>query len=58
MGKTTDCIKKTEDTKEAFHVKMGMIKESNSKDLTESRRNYEGVTRTHRTIQKSSQYPG
>ena len=39
MGKTTDCIKKTEDTKEAFHVKMGMIKESNSKDLTESRRN-------------------
>ena len=39
MGKTTDCIKKTEDTNEAFHVKMGMIKESNSKDLTESRRN-------------------
>ena len=58
MGKTTDCINKTEDTKGAFHAKMGMIKERNSKDLTEARRNQEGVAKTHTTIQKSYQYPG
>ena len=35
MGKTRDLIKKIRDTKEAFHAKMGTIKDKNGKDLTE-----------------------
>ena len=35
MGKTRDLFKKSRDTKGTFHVKMGMIKDRNSKDLTE-----------------------
>ena len=36
MGKTRDLFKKIRDTKETFHVKMGSIKDINSKDLTEA----------------------
>ena len=36
MGKTSDFFKKTEDTKGAFHAKMGTIKDRNGKDLTEA----------------------
>ena len=36
MGKTKDHFKKTEDTKETFHARMGMIKDRNDKDLTEA----------------------
>ena len=36
MGKTTDLIKKIRYTKEIFHAKMGIIKDRNSKDLTEA----------------------
>ena len=36
MGKTRDCFKKIRDTKGTFHVKMGSIKDRNSKDLTEA----------------------
>ena len=36
MGKTRDFFKKTEDTKGAFYVKMGTIKDRNVKDLTET----------------------
>ena len=36
MGKTRDLFKKTEDTKGAFYVKMGTIKDRNVKDLTET----------------------
>ena len=36
MGKARDLFKKTEDTKGTFHAKMGMIKNRNSKDLTEA----------------------
>ena len=36
MGKTRDLIKKIRDTKGTFHAKMGMIKNRNSKELTEA----------------------
>ena len=35
-GKTRDLIKKIGDTKEIFHARMGMIKDINGKDLTET----------------------
>ena len=36
MGKTSDLFKKIRDTKGTFHVKMGLIKDRNSMDLTEA----------------------
>ena len=36
MGKTRDLFKKIRDTKGAFHVKMGTIKDRNGMDLTEA----------------------
>ena len=36
MGKTRDLFKKIRDTKGIFHVKMGTIKDRNSKALTET----------------------
>ena len=36
MGKTRDLFKKIRDTKGTFHAKMGTIKDSNDKDLTEA----------------------
>ena len=36
MGKIRDLFKKMRDTKEAFHAKMGTIKDRNGMDLTES----------------------
>ena len=36
MGKTRVLFKKIRDIKETFHVRMGMIKGRNSKDLTET----------------------
>ena len=36
MGKTRDLFKKIRDTKGTFHVKMGTIKDRNSKDITEA----------------------
>ena len=36
MGKIRDFIKKTRDTKETFHAKMGSIKDRNGMDLTEA----------------------
>ena len=36
MGKTRDLFKKIRDTKGAFHVKMGTIKDRNDMDLTEA----------------------
>ena len=35
MGKTRNLLKKTGDIKGIFHARMGMIKDRNSKDLTE-----------------------
>ena len=36
MGKTIDLFKKIGDIKGTFHAKMGMIKDSNGRDLTEA----------------------
>ena len=36
MGKTRDIFMKIGDSKEAFHAKMGTIKDRNSKDLREA----------------------
>ena len=36
MGKTTNLFKKTGDMKGTFHTKMGTIKDTNGKDLTEA----------------------
>ena len=36
MGKTRDLLNKTRDTKEAFRVKTGTIKDRNIMDLTEA----------------------
>ena len=38
MGKTGDFFKKIREIKETFHVRMGMIKDRNNKDLNRSRR--------------------
>ena len=36
IGKTRDIFKKTGDSKGTFHASMGMIKDINGKDLTET----------------------
>ena len=36
MGKTRDLFKKTRDTKGTFQARMGIIKDRNSKDVTEA----------------------
>ena len=36
MGKTRDILKKTGDIKVRIHARMGMIKDRNSKDITEA----------------------
>ena len=36
MGKTRDLLEKIRDTKGTFHAKMGLIKDRNGMDLTES----------------------
>ena len=36
MGKTRDLFKKIRDTKGTFHAKMGLIKNKNGMELTES----------------------
>ena len=37
MGKTRDLFKEIRDTKGTFHAKMGSIKDSNGRDLTEAK---------------------
>ena len=55
MGKTRDFFKKIRDTKEAFHAKMGTIKDRNGLDLTEAEDIKKRWQRVHRrTIQKRS----
>ena len=36
VGKTRDLFNKIRDTKGTFHAKMGLIKDRNGKDLTET----------------------
>ena len=48
MGKTRDLFKKTGDIKGTFHAMMGMIKNRNSKDLTEAeeiKKRWQGYTK-------------
>ena len=51
MGKTSNVFKKIGDIKGKFHVRLGMIKDRNGKDLSEA----DEVARIYRrTIQKRS----
>ena len=54
MGKTRDLFKKIRDTKETFHAKMGLIKDRNGMDLTETVVLRRGGRNTQRTVQKRS----
>jgi len=53
MGKTRDLFKKIGDIKETFHAKMGIIKDRNSKDLTEAERLKGGGKNTQKSYPKS-----
>ena len=46
MGKTRDLLKEIRDTKGTFHTWMIMIKDRNSKDLTESEKIRRGGKKT------------
>ena len=52
MGKTRDLFKKIRDTKEAFHAKMGTIKDRNGMDLIEAEDIKKGQQEIQRTVQK------
>ena len=54
IGKTRDLVKKTRDTKGTFHARMGMVKDKNGKDLTETEEIKKCQEYTLRTIQKRS----
>ena len=47
LGKTRDLFKKISDTKRAFHVVMGTIKDRNGIDLTEGKILRKGAKNTH-----------
>ena len=51
MGKTRDTVKKMRDIQQTFHARMGMIKDKNGMDLTETEEIKE-VARIYRTVQK------
>ena len=53
MRKTRDLFKKIGDIMGTFRARMGMIKDRNSKGLTEAEEIKE-VARIHRTVQKRS----
>ena len=50
MGKTRGLFKKTGDIEGTFHARMGMIKDRNGEDLTET----EEMARIHRTRHRTS----
>ena len=54
MGKTRDFFKKTGDTKGTFHARRDMIKDKNSKDLTEAEGTKKRASIYRRTMQKRS----
>ena len=47
MVKTRDLFKKIRDTKGTFHAKMGLIKDRNSRDLTEAEAIKKKIGRAH-----------
>ena len=47
IGKTRDIFKKIRDTKETFHAKMGLLKDRNGTDITETediKKRWQGYT--------------
>ena len=51
MGMTSDLFKKSRNTKETFHAKMGTIKDRNGMDLTEAediKKRWQEYTELHR----------
>ena len=54
IGKTRDLFKKSGDTKGTFHARMGVIKDKNSKDLTEAEGIKKRASIYRRTMRKRS----
>ena len=54
MGKTRDFFKKSRDTKEAFHAKLGTLKNRNGMGLTEAEDIKRWQEYTEYTVQKRS----
>ena len=52
MGKSRDPFKKTRDTKETFHAKMGLIKDRNGLDLKKQKIFRRDGKIHRRTVQK------
>ena len=53
MGKTRDLFKKTGDIKGTFHARMGMVKDRNAKDLTETqeiKKRWQERTELHKVL--------
>ena len=57
MGKNGDLFKKIGVTKGTFHVRVGTIKDRNSKDLTEAEDIKKKCKNTQKTVQKISSGP-
>ena len=57
MGKTRDTVKKMRDIQQTFHARMGMIKDKNGMDLTETEEIKEVARIYRRTIQKGLNDP-
>ena len=52
MGRTRDLFKKIGDIKGTFHANMGMVKDKNSSDLTETGEIKRGVKNTQKNCTK------
>ena len=52
MGNTRDLFKKTRETKETFHAKMGSIKDGNGMDLTKQKMLRRGAKNTQKNYTK------
>ena len=57
MGKTRDLFKKIRDSKGTFHAKMGLIKDRNGIDLTETQDIKRGGKNTRKNCTKRSSRP-
>ena len=54
MGKTSNLVRKIRDTKGTFHAKMGLIKDRNGMDLTETKDNKKRCKNTQKKYTKKS----
>ena len=57
MGKTRDIFKKIGEIKGLFHVKIGMIKDRNGMDLTETKDNKKRCKNTQKKYTEKSSSP-